>query len=94
MADKTGIAKERVELLFRKAKSVKSEKLAKRYVSLARKVAMRARYRLPKDLKRSFCKECNSLFKLGTNCIVRADSKNRAMKYTCLECKTVKRFKY
>lgn len=88
---KEEIAKERVDALFSRAR--KDKKSSKRYVLLARKIAMRARYRLPKETKRSFCKGCNALLDSG-NCRIRADSKTRTMVYTCLGCGTLKRFKY
>jgi len=90
---KEEIARERVEILFSKAFDAfaTDKKLSKRYVAMARKIAMRARYRLPKAMKRKFCKGCDTLLNSET-CKVRA--KARRMVYTCLGCGTLKRFKY
>lgn len=92
---KEEIARERVEILLKKAEQTfrKDKVLSRRYVSLARKVAMRARYRLPREVKRGICKECDSLLKPGVNCTVRADSKTRAMVYRC-ECGSIRRYRY
>lgn len=88
---KDEIAKERVDILFSKA--AKDRKSSKRYVDLARRIAMRARYRLPREIKRKFCRGCNVLLDSET-CKVRTDAKTRRVVYRCLDCGTLKRFKY
>jgi len=71
------IAKERIAVLFKEADEVfeKNQKLANRYVELARKIAMKTR----------FCKHCHSLFRHGVNCRVRT-GKNSVI-YHCYNCK-------
>ena len=46
------IAKERIEILFEQASKAKNQALANRYVTLARKIQMKARIRMPRNLKR------------------------------------------
>jgi ribonuclease P protein subunit RPR2 len=55
------IAAERIKKLFELAKKEKNGR-AKRYVQLARRIAEKTRTRIPREIKRSFCRKCNSLF--------------------------------
>ncbi len=81
------IAAERVRTLFQQAEQVFStdKVLANRYVSLARKIAMKVQLRLPKELKRKYCKFCYSYLRPGVN------SRSRIRKgkviISCFECK-------
>ena len=61
------IAKERIEILFNLAEGnlEKHPKRSRRYVELARKIGLRYNIRLPKDTKRGFCKNCNTLLYIG-----------------------------
>jgi len=88
------IALERIEILFREAKSVFKDKpeLSNRYVELARKIAMKSKVRFPRELKRRFCSHCHSYLVPSGNCIIRLQ-KSRVV-YTCLNCKGVMRFPY
>ncbi|MCW4032308.1 MAG: ribonuclease P protein component 4 [Candidatus Bathyarchaeota archaeon] len=89
------IARERIEILMKLAqKSVHEDPdLAKRYVTLARKIGMKCQLRLPKNLKMFICKGCGNLLVPGTNCRVRLRSDNGSrVVLTCLKCNTVKRF--
>lgn len=88
------IAKQRLHVLFGKAKEVAKQdpSLAKRYVTLARKVAMKARYPIPRELKRRFCRNCGIYWIHGQNCRVRL--RNSMVVYYCLECKHFRRFRY
>ncbi len=81
------IAKERIEILFKEADKIfkKSPKLANRYIELARKVAMKVNLRIPKQLKRKFCKHCYSYLKPGVNSRIRIH-KNKIIIY-CKDCK-------
>ena len=78
------IAKNRVEKLFEQAEKTKSQKLANRYVELARKIAMKVNLRMPRKLKRKFCKHCYSYFRDGNYRVRTRDSK---LVYYCFECK-------
>ncbi len=90
MKDKRG-ALEEVKLLFSKAKQAKPAD-AKRLVRKARNLAMKHKVRMPRELKRLFCKRCGTLFVQGKNLRVRT-TKGKVV-YTCLECKKFMRFKY
>jgi len=88
------IAEERIDILFKEAKAMfnKDKKLANRYVALARKIAMKYKVRIPKELKRRFCKHCYSYLMPGKNCRVR--TREGKVVYYCLECKKYIRFPY
>lgn len=85
------IAKERVEKLLELASSV-NQKLADRYVTLARKISMKVNLRLPSVLKRKFCKNCSTYFRPGVNCRVR--TRNGKVVYYCFNCKTTYRIPF
>ena len=88
------IAKQHMESLFKQAKDVfkKNKSLANRYVTLARKVAMKFKLRIPSEYKRQFCKHCYKYLMPGTNCRVRT-TEGRIV-YYCLECKKYSRFPF
>src|SRR3989344_6802643 len=81
------LAKERIKKLFHEAEKVFKEnpKRAHKYISLARKIAMKANAKIPRHLKRKFCKHCYKLLKPGVNVTVRI-AKSRII-YYCRECK-------
>ena len=81
------IAKERVKILFQQAEEVfsKNKSLANRYVTLARKVAMKVKLRMPVELKRKFCKHCYKFLMPGVNARVR--TRDGKVIISCLECK-------
>ncbi|MFC1801498.1 ribonuclease P protein component 4 [Nanoarchaeota archaeon] len=78
-------ARSRVKELFQEAQKTKTKKLANRYVHLARKIAMKARIRMPKELKRQYCKHCYSYLKSGQNARIR--TREGKLIIYCLECK-------
>lgn len=86
------IAKERIVILFKHADEVfsKDKALANRYVALARKISMKYKVRIPRELKRKFCKHCYKYLKPGVNCRVR--TRDGKVVYYCLECKKFMRF--
>jgi len=88
------IALERIKILFKQAKEIFKEdpKLAHRYIYLARKIAMKFKVRIPRELKRKFCKHCYKYLVPNVNCRVRVH--NGHMVYYCLECKKYMRFRY
>jgi|SRR3989338_6259331 len=81
------IALQRVKVLFQQAEETfpKNKALANRYVSLARKIAMKVHAQIPRELKRRICKHCYKFLKAGVNARIRT----RAGKViiSCLECK-------
>lgn len=86
------IAVERIKKLFELAKKEKNGR-AKRYVELARRIAEKTRTRLPHDIKRSFCRKCNSLFN-AKNRRVRISKKEKKVVYTCLCCGHIQRYPF
>ncbi|MBT4150781.1 ribonuclease P [Candidatus Woesearchaeota archaeon] len=81
------IAKERIKILFTKAKEAFSENkyLANRYVTLARKLAMKVRIRMPQEYKRKYCKHCYKYLVPGKNS--RTRTRDGKVIISCLECK-------
>ena len=88
------IALERVNILFREAKSMFKEdpKLSDKYAKLARKIAMKYKVKIPSEHKRSFCKNCHSYLMPGKN--VRIRLQRGHMVYYCLNCRHIARFVY
>lgn len=88
------IAEERISKLLREAESCFKEdpKLSKRYVELARKIAMKYKIRFTKQQKGLFCKKCNAYLKTGVNSRTRLE--HGKIVTTCLECKNVRRMSY
>ena len=86
------IAKERITYLFEQAKKTfnKHPSLSNRYVTLARKLSMKYKVQIPRELKRRFCKHCYKYLMPGNNCRVR--TKKGKVVYYCLNCKKYMRF--
>jgi ribonuclease P protein subunit RPR2 len=85
------IAKKRCETLLALAKKayVGEPSLAKRYVYLARKIAMRHRISLG---NKTFCKKCNAVFIEGKTLKVRLSKGLRL--YICVSCGFTRRIPY
>ncbi len=66
--------------------------LAERYAWLIRKISMKHNYALPRDIKRSYCKHCKTLFVPGRNCRVRV--RRGLVVYRCDSCKRFTRIPY
>lgn len=90
------IAKERIQILFELAeKNFKFHpERSRRYTELARKIGLRYNVRLGKELKRKFCKNCNSLLVPGKTSKVRLDSKRKIIVINCLQCNKIYRISY
>ena len=84
------IAKERIEILFNVMEKTKHEdyELARRYVELARKIAMKYRLKLPKRYKLLFCKRCLYPYTHGRFRVRIAKSR---VIITCLNCGSIRR---
>ena len=83
------IAMQRIHRLFSLAKEKIREEpeLAQRYVTIARKIAMRAKLRLPVEYRRMVCRHCKSFIYPGVNCRVRVQQKREPhMAITCQIC--------
>ena len=88
-ADTRRIAMQHIKTLFHLARETIHENpdLAQRYVSTARKIAMAAKVRLPKEYKRQICKSCKSFILPGINSRVRVRQRREPhMVITCLRC--------
>ncbi|MEM0217155.1 MAG: hypothetical protein QXM73_00155 [Candidatus Nezhaarchaeales archaeon] len=88
------IAIERIKRLFEMADymfHINSE-LSHRYVELARRIAMRCKVRIPRELRRRFCHRCYKFLRPGVNCRVRLVRRREPhIAITCLECGNVMR---
>ena len=82
------IARERCAKLLSMANAA-DEKTAKRYVSLARKIAMRHRLKLG---RRKFCRKCGAL--LEGKAKVRLSAESKTVIYACSNCNTAQRIPY
>lgn len=94
---KEKIALERVESLIELASSTfeKRPELAHKYIELAWKIKTSYNLKLPKFLKRKFCRKCRTLWVPGRTCRVRIrSSRPPHIAITCLECGRVKRIPY
>jgi ribonuclease P protein subunit RPR2 len=83
------IAMQRIQTLFRLATEILHEDppLAQRYVNTARKIAMAAKVRLPKEHRHQVCRHCKSFILSGVNCRVRIKQRREPhMVITCLNC--------
>ncbi len=90
------IAIERIDLLLTRADEIYPEEpdLALRYGELARKIAMKARIRLPKRWRIRFCNNCKRFIRPGINAHVRIKSgKQSSVIYYCEICKEGKKKK-
>ena len=88
----TDTAMERIGVLFGRAEkeSISNPARSRRYLELAAKIAMRYNIRMPKTLKRRFCKECYTYMVPGSSCRVRTSS--GFVSVTCLNCGKVSRY--
>ncbi|RLI07699.1 ribonuclease P [Candidatus Bathyarchaeota archaeon] len=88
------IALERIRILFRLADEVfhQNPERAQRYVDLARRIAMRVRIHLPRDLRRRICRRCKGFLVPGVNCRVRIRQRREPhVAITCLRCGAIMR---
>ncbi len=89
------IALERIKILFDEAEKAAKHgdyKFADRYVDIARRISMKYNVRIPKDLKRKYCKYCYRYLVPGVNCSVRVNSKLKAVEVKCLSCNNTMRY--
>ena len=86
------IARERIARLFELARGQFAEhpELSNRYVAIARKIAMRQRVRIDRELRRQFCRRCSSFLVPGKTSRVRVHG--GMVVVTCLVCKSRRRY--
>ena len=89
------LARTRIRVLWQYALIAAKEQpsLARRQMHIARKIAQKARIKLPRHMKRHLCKICGAVLIPGENCRVRVRS-NRSthLTVTCLDCGAIRRF--
>lgn len=90
--DSSSIAQERIERLFALAEEVSRTDPArsKRYVTLARRIGMRQRVRIPAHLRIRFCRRCSAYLVPGASARVRVQ--HGKVIVTCLACGHQKRY--
>lgn len=95
-AQQIKIASERIKILFDLAKKeFKSHpERSRRYVQLARKIGLRYNVRFSRQLKRKFCKNCNSLLIPGVSSRTRIISDKKVVAVKCLICNKIFRYPY
>ena len=88
------LAQENIKSLFSQARKQFREdrELAHAQVKAARRLSMKYKVRIPKELRRQMCKHCYRYLMPGAN--VRIRTKNGKVVYYCLECKKFMRFMY
>ncbi len=90
------IAEKRISMLFSLAEkaALKGEKeLARRYVSLARRIAEKVNLRVGRRYGKKFCRRCNTFFTSDT-LKVRVDKNTKSILYICKECGYIRRYPY
>jgi ribonuclease P protein subunit RPR2 len=83
------IARQRIRVLYEQANAVgkADPELSSRYILMARRIAMAAKVRFPRDFRRRVCKRCNAFFVYGENCRVRVRQRREPhVVITCLSC--------
>lgn len=83
------IAAERIRILFQQAEEAFPDdpELAQRHVDLARRIAMRTRTHLPRDLRRRICRKCKAYLVPGATSRTRIRQRREPhIATTCLRC--------
>lgn len=89
------LAQARIEILWRHAlqEAKTHPEVAKKQMLSARKIAQRARTKLPRDINRRVCKECGAILIPGDTCRVRVrHSRSRHVVVTCTRCGNIRRY--
>jgi len=86
------IARERIVRLFSQAEKESDQYPARsnRYVELARAISMKQRVRIPRELRRRFCRHCSAFLVPGRTSRVRVHGGKVVV--TCLVCGSVRRY--
>ena len=83
------IAQKRIERLFELAIEMLHERpdLSQRYVEIARKIAMRARVKLPREKRLLICRHCKKFIFPGVSSRIRIQKRREPhIVITCLHC--------
>jgi len=87
--DVGSIARQRVQTLFGLARETLGQDplLAQRYVDIARRIAMAAKIRLPRQYRSQICRHCKGFMMPGASCRVRVRQlREPHVAITCLKC--------
>ena len=86
------LARERIEILFQRAREFFPEnpRWSDRCVELARRIAMRQRVRIPRDLRMKFCRRCSAYCVPGST--VRVRVRRGKVVTTCMRCSGHRRY--
>lgn len=87
------VARERIRLLFLQARDAFREhpERSNRYVTLARRIAMRQRVRIDREFRRQYCHHCSAFLVPGQNMRVRVHRGNVVV--TCGLCNRKMRYR-
>ncbi len=90
------IASERIDVLFKLAKECAATdmKMSREYVRHIKRLSTHSRMKLPKSVKNSVCKKCDSVLIPGLSVSVRVASSKRYVVYKCLACGTERHVHY
>jgi len=89
------LAQARIEILWKQAlkESKVRPEVARKQMLSARKVAQRARTKIPRDINRRVCKECGTILVPGDTCRVRVrHNRSKHVVVTCTECGNIRRY--
>jgi ribonuclease P protein subunit RPR2 len=91
--DARRIARERIGILFTHAGEFfpAYPERSNRCVALARRIAMRHRVRIPRHLRRRYCRRCGAFLVPGVNLRVRI--RRGTVVATCLRCRRQRRYR-
>ena len=84
--DIKGIAKERIMELFKEAEKQfdKHSERSKQYVKISLRLAAKSGIRMPKEIRRSYCRNCKSYLVSGKNTKIR--TRKGKLVVSCLVC--------
>jgi ribonuclease P protein subunit RPR2 len=88
------IAKQRIRILYNQAKQTypKNPELSRRYTRLLQRISERTRTRLPKDVRRGICRNCDTVLIQGVNTHTRIRQRREPhVATTCHTCGYVHR---
>ena len=93
------LALQRIKLLYKYALNEARRdniKLARRYIYLIKRIAAKARVKVPRRIKRSVCKNCQIPLIPGITSRVRLQSEGKGSRIvvTCLVCGWIHRYPY
>jgi len=91
MKDVKEIGLERIKVLFREAADSfkKNPGRSHRYVGMALRIAAKSNSRIPKNLRRRYCRKCRRYLVSGAN--ARYRTRERKLVIYCFNCKRYRR---